>query len=321
MSCTKSDAPINISKSNEVFNCNGKCNLRYNYKASNISAYNKKNYIEINLANKTETVINYSTNTRSSKCQAQGGEFLIDHARIYHPSMHTFNGKRTDAELVILHKNTSGADDLLLCIPITTTSGTQPSASRDLTSIIQYLQKVGNSEGEGGIIPSLNLNFNNFIPKKSFYTYSGSLPFIPCTECVIFIVYDVNEASINLSPETLSIFKEFINSKYFLIKPFTRDLGLAYNSEGATLNNGSLGNDIWIDCQPTGSEGQVLIDETPNNLSTSNIPFIDRFKELITGGYLGYVLGFILVIIVFYIISKILKKLEFFSGGAPDVDN
>ena len=171
------------------------------------------------------------------------------------------------------------------------------------------MKDIGNSSGEGGQIPNLNLNLNSFIPNKPFYTYSGMLPFIPCSDCAIFIVYDVNQASININPETFGILKKIIESKLFTIQKVTTDLGLAYNSEGAQLNTGSLGNDIWIDCKPTGSNGQVLIDETPVDLQTTNISIIDRIKEIFFNPYTFIIIGIIMVLVIFYIIRKVINKI------------
>ena len=45
MSCNKATSPIDIKNNNNILNCSGKCNLKFDYTASHIIATNKKNYI------------------------------------------------------------------------------------------------------------------------------------------------------------------------------------------------------------------------------------------------------------------------------------
>ena len=70
-----------------------------------------------------------------------------------------------------------------------------------------------------------------------------------------------------------------------------------------------MGNDIWIDCKPTGSNGQVLIDETPVDLQTTNISIIDRIKEIFFNPYTFIIIGIIMVLVIFYIIRKVINKI------------
>ena len=47
----------------------------------------------LDLAKQPSTVLNYSTNTRGTSCNSQGGEYIVNEIRIYRPSLHTYNGK------------------------------------------------------------------------------------------------------------------------------------------------------------------------------------------------------------------------------------
>lgn len=312
MSCKKATSPIDIKNNNKVYNCRGKCNLNYHYNKSHIIATNKKNYILLDLAKQSSTVLNYSTNTKNISCNLQGGEYIINEIRIYRPSLHTYNGEHVDAEILIDHKNTMGGNDLILSLPITSKSGTQPNATRQLENIIEFMKKVGNNPGEGGNINDMNFDLNDFIPKKKgFYTYSGTMPFLPCKDCVIFIVWDINDAAINLDIDILKDLKSIINSKSFTIQPFSNNLGLAYNSAGATKKS-SAEDSIWIDCQPTGStiEEEITFGEKKDNNKSNSTNYIHGLKKFFStiekDGII--VLGIILVLIIYYFITVVKKK-------------
>lgn len=308
MSCENISTPINIHNNN-ILSCTGKCKLNYNYKASEIIATNKRQYIVMDLVNKSPTVLNYTTNTQGTKCNVQGGDFILNELRIYYPSIHTYKNKRADAELIIEHKNVMGGNDLLICIPISISSGTQPAAANQLIRIVDFMADAGNRPGKGGIVKGLNLDLNNFIPKKGFYTYSGSLPYPPCSKCVIFIVYDLNEASINLPYETFKKLKSIIYTKKFIIQKYDKTLGLAYNRLGASRKTAS-DDSIWIDCQPTGSDGQLLIRENkdPNE---SNLEYnIKNLFKLMDNKSLNILAGITSVIVTYYIIKYFGKKLD-----------
>lgn len=321
MSCQKSTSPINIFNGNNVLNCRGKCNLNYDYNLTNIISTNRRYFLEIDLANKSNTVVNYSTNTRGTKCNTQGGDYILNQMRIYHPSVHTYNNERANAELIIEHKNIMGGNDLLICIPISTSSGILPQASMQLRQLIDYMSRVGNAPGQGGNIPGLNLNLNNFIPdNKGFFTYSASLPYTPCTNCVIFIVYDLNEVAINIQPDTLKKLKSIIQPKKFPIRPFNSGLGLAYNSAGATRNSGSLGDEIWIDCQPTGSDGQILLNEKKDSNSASvpnSSDVVNDVTNFFKSKWGNILIGILLVLLVYYIVGNIKSKILSQKGGNP----
>ena len=309
MSCNNATIPIDIKNTDEVLNCKGKCNLNYFYNPTYITATNKNDHILLDLAKESSTVLNYSTNTRGTSCNAQGGEYIINNITIYTPSLHTYDGKQADGEILIDHKNSLGGNDLFISIPITTRLGSQSNATKQLTKIIEYMKKVGNNNGEGGNVDNMELNLNDFIPNKGFYTYTGTIPIKSCESCIIFIVWDLNDgAAIHLNSSELKDLKSIINKKNVTIQPFTKDLGLAYNSSGASKTS-TASDSIWIDCQPTGAEGEIIVNE---NKDESRPPISYNIDEYI--GPLKIILGLILVILSYYCFGFIKNKI--FKGGS-----
>lgn len=317
MSCQNSTGPIDITESKNILNCRGKCNLNYNYNSTTVLANNKENYLQIIPNNRSTNVLEFSTNSRSSKCSSMGGSYKLQDIRIYHPSLHTFNGRRSDAELVIYHKNSGGGNDLIICLPISTSSGTQMTATRQLSNILNYAVTVAQTPGSGGTVSGFNLELNDFIPNKGFYTYSASLPFPPCSKCVSYIVYSISEASINISDDLFSRFKKIIKQKKFPIQKFSNTLGLAYNSAGAG-RLGSSDDQIYIDCQPVGSSGQTLIEEKISNApSLGDINIIEEIKKFFNTPFGSVLIGIIIMIIIYFLISKSKSVIFKQSGGSP----
>lgn len=312
MSCIEASSPIDIKQYSDILSCNGKCNLSYNYDTTNITCFNKRNYLLINLVNESSNVITYSTNTNAnSSCNLQGGSYVINRIRIYRPSLHTYDSVHADAELIIEHTNNMGGNDLFICLPISNNSGTQPKASSQLNKIINFMGQVGNNTGEGGQISDLAFNLNDFIPNKGFYTYSATIPYMPCSNCVIFIVWDYNEASININDAKLEILKSLISTKYFTIKQNKIELGLAYNSNGASHSTNSE-DTIYIDCQPTDNNGELITKETvdySDESSISNTISSNPINDYLNSDFIKVIIGILLILIIYIILKKIFTKI------------
>lgn len=315
MSCINSNSPINISNTDNILNCSGKCDFKYNFLLSNIICTNRTNYLSIELSKKDKTMVDYSTNSSSGSCTLEGGKLNVNELRIYTPSLHKYNNVRAEAELIIDLKNTMGGNDILLCIPISNTSGTLPEASTQLNQIIDLMSSIGNTPNQGGNIPGLELNLNQFISNKGFYTYNGTMPYSPCNNCTIFIVYHLDNTSININDTILNKLQNIIQTSNFPIKQVKEEQGLAFNKSGAKRNAGSSDDNIWIDCQPTGQSGKTLV-TTEKNDNYNN--YNDYLKNLFNGNVGKVILGLILVFLFFVIYHsfiKVIKVLQVKAGN------
>lgn len=116
MSCEKSTAPINITdKPNGT--CNLKCKYTFKYKDTNTVLKNKNFYLSL-------------THERSYPSPVKYNEFdyNVDEVRMYSPSLHSYNGTKSDAELIIKHSSINGGL-LFVCIPIVKTEQTNNSTA------------------------------------------------------------------------------------------------------------------------------------------------------------------------------------------------
>ena len=311
MSC-KATGPINIVHTDN--RCFGKCRLNYEFKKTQVIAENKGNYISIKLANKDSIVAEYSSaNTPLCRNGEGSSKLTVNELRIYAPSLHKFgtDQKNTDAELFIILNNSSGGRNLVICLPISTLNGTLPRASSDLTSIISYLGKVGNNEGSGGTVKGLNFDLNGFIPQKGYYSYTGSLPWNACEKCTDFIVYDKNDAVIGLNNLIMSSLLKLVttSSNITIVNTDHEKVGFAYNKRGATRGFGSGSDKIWINCYPTGSDGEILVEESKSGILNNNS--FGMFSGLSQSKYERYkMIGQTILITILIVLA-----LFFFIGG------
>ena len=276
MSC-KPTGPLNIEHNNNTKSCFKKCRFQYDFKKSEVIAKNKGDYISIRLKNKDDVGAKFSS-TNTPNC-SNGGEssLSVQELRVYKGSLHTYGSKRekTDGELIIILSNTSGGREVIVCIPISTTNGNLPTASKQLSNIITYLSKAGNNNGEGGEIKGLNFDLNSFIPvSKGFYNYSASLPWDPCDKCVDYIVYNKKDVLLRLDNFTMRNLNSLLNT-IDTPKPLTDEkskfnAGYSYNQKGAIYTLGDANDKIYINCRPTGSDGKVLIDESKSDVLSNN---------------------------------------------------
>jgi len=289
MSCETATGPIDIIPTNKT--CNLKCFFKYKYYPGVVIAKNNSDYIQLKVLDTDAASVKYSASGSRGTCNKNsiGGDYVIDEIRIYTPSLHTYNNSLADGEIIISHTNITGGTNLLVCIPISNGAGTQGKASNQLNLIVNEMINLGNSSNEGGIIQGLKFDLNNFIPQKGFYSYIATLPYFPCDKCVYYIVFDKSEASVGINNAALEKLQSIIK-KNMVAPPrsistlgyiskvegdptgIKKNLAYAYNKTGpkyATVNN----DEIWIDCQPTGSKDEVIIEESKTNyLSGVDMP-------------------------------------------------
>jgi len=104
---TSQNFSVDISKKNVKGQCDYKCAYSFNYGTSNSIATNQGEYLSLSYENKSTPPVKYNS-----------AEYRVDNVRIYFPSLHTFNGRQTDGELIIEHTPVTTGNKLLVCVPI-----------------------------------------------------------------------------------------------------------------------------------------------------------------------------------------------------------
>ena len=103
MSCPNNEATKLNTKKEE--SCKENCSFNFSYNPnSSCILTNKGEYLDIKTDGKNKVTFNNQ-------------EITLQSTRLYSPSLHTFNNKHTDAELILKHSGANGKN-ILVSVPI-----------------------------------------------------------------------------------------------------------------------------------------------------------------------------------------------------------
>ena len=252
------NAPINISPSKSTV-CGSRCDYTYNYADSSCSATVVNDHI---------LLTSYSQKNPAKFNSIS--DYYVSSIKFYLKSIHTYtdSGVHANGELFIIHKSaTNPNNSLIVCVPIvqSTTTSTDTPASEKLAALILELVKSPKVDF------SNFYNLNDFVGKKSFYTYNAS-SFLDnkCSTNVDYIVFTPTDFSIPISTIVYQLLSTVIKKNSIkVVKTFSlgNEPSLYYNSGGSKL----LGDDnIYIDCQPVDKSDETIeINKDYSNMNTN----------------------------------------------------
>lgn len=256
---TTNNKSINISRENVSGNCDLKCAYNFRYPQTTLIAKNDGVMISVTCDKSNIPSVSYNEQ-----------KYTVDKFIIVSPSLHIFNGSKTKAEILINHSPVSGGNQLVVSVPII--ESTDSSTASNLINDI--IQSISNSTPAKGEITNLNISgftLNSIVPKKPFYSYTGSNRDDPND----YIVYDILDA-IALNNTTLTNLRK-------IIRPFpipTPGDKLFYNQKGP--NQSKMGDGIYISCQPTGaSEEETDVEYTKESSSGDLFSFDKETLKII----------------------------------------
>ena len=246
--CTTATSPINIAMSSIDGPCVLKCDYNYDYGTYTPNMSNKGSYLTLNYSGKSNPV------------KYNDEMYNVTEIRIYQPSLHTYETKRADGELLIIHNGPG--KNLIVSVPFVSGGKTDKGSVQLNTLITEAALRVPNIN-ESVTTSSGNFSLDNFIPdKKGYFSYTGTLPYSPCNGTYSYIVYNIEDA-LNIEASLLTKLKQVITSTNTAVKTNA----FFYNKNGAN----SRGNDdnIYIDCQPVDENGKLLVQEGPGGTNTN----------------------------------------------------
>ena len=246
--CTTATSPINISMSSIDGPCVLKCDYNYDYGTYTPNMSNKGNYLTLNYSGKSNPV------------KYNDEMYNVTQVRIYQPSLHTYETKRADGEILIIHNGPG--KNLIVSVPFVSGGKTDKGSVQLNTLITEAALRVPNVN-ESVTTSSGNFSLDNFIPdKKGYFSYTGTLPYSPCNGTYSYIVYNIEDA-LNIEASLLTKLKQVITTTNTQVKTNA----FFYNKNGAN----SRGNDdnIYIDCQPVDENGKLLVQEGPDGVNTN----------------------------------------------------
>jgi carbonic anhydrase len=308
MSCPNATAPVDITN-NSALNCDLKCNYNFNYPLTNVlTVSNRGEYLSIRV-DKSDTI----------PVTFNADNYEIKDIRIYTPSLHTYGGSHADAEIIISHTNTSGGNNLLVCIPIIIGASSADTSSL-FDSILSDVAKNANSVGNYTVVNSATFTLNKFIPMKPFYSYNGTLPYSPCNSSYNYVVFSKDESNVYMSQSAFNVLKKVIYANKYSTTTNNKK-GLFYNQKGpSTINNKNKDGDIYIECLPTGSSGESLV-PVPSASQTLSLSFsMLNGNTIFNNLFFKIFIGILVIYIIMTFGNMILNKISATQSGGGAVN-
>jgi len=244
--CDKFTAPIDLNPTKDTEICDLMCEYDFNYNNSNTVVFNRGDFLSIAYDRPSKAPVRF-----------KGTNYFVKQVLLCQPSLHTFKGKHADGELIIIHTGEQGQNDLVVCIPIVS-KNTVSKTAIDLEIIIDQVSSHAPNIGDSVHINTLSLNLNNFVPKKPYFFYVGTFQFNNCSKINDIIVFDyLSDAYITMSQNVYDTFTNILSEQSYKTNSQNRDF--FYNKVGPVSETK---DEIYIDCQPTGDDGEVIISTT-----------------------------------------------------------
>jgi carbonic anhydrase len=297
MSCT---APLNIVRNLQTEKlCKLKCSYQFKYPPTNLQIRNGGHYLYFQPDEVAVPPVVYNDQNYNSH-----GFVIVQ------PSLHKFNGKHAQAELIIMHENATGTKQLMVCIPMKSSSTTTDTSAVFFDMIIDEIKRTAPSDGMNTKFTNSTFTLNKFIPMAPYFSYKGTNLFdSKCSKKstvseLDYIVFHADNA-ITMGTSAFNSLKIVIpNTQYFgtAIEENKNPSGIFYNPSGPISQ--TQGGDIYIDCQPTGDDGEVLV---PVRQETSGVLDSGIFKTLLNNGLMQIIIGIIVMISLWLLMIKVLK--------------
>lgn len=303
---------INIKHEN-LHNCIKKCEFNYNYEYTFLKYEKKGNYLSYKFVDNNKSTIKLG-NTN----------YIPDEMVVYTPSLHKYNGDSVIGEILIYHINTSSyaSKPLIVCIPLQKINSTN-KCSQALNNIIYHPLKKNIQKTQ---INNITFSINDILKeKKSYYYYEGKIgKWERNTNGANLVVFTSTRGSYSASIDenTYKELQKISNNNEGGIKHnFTNrenEKELFYNSKGSKQSIDPNNDGIYIDCRPTGEDGNVLIPiDKSIGEDSINIPFADTILDNSTINtillyktlFLQFLFGAIIMGILLYGVIYLLNKL------------
>jgi len=226
--------------------------------------------------------------------------YNVREINIYAPSIHMYNGSSADAEMLIIHDG--AGKKLIVSIPLVQSNSTTKSAKILDDIITNFSSTVDKTKtNDSQLINVQNYNMENFIPNSPYYFYMGGAPFSPCDGQYSFVVFDKTKSPVTIGSNTLTTLTGLIQPSG--ITAVSRS-DYYYNSSGPNVKPGSGNQDeIYIECNPTGEDGEILYQTPP--MSSVNLGALS-IDNLMHNPYLNVAIGVGLSYMALKIVGKIL---------------
>ena len=290
MSCQTGTAPINITTKPKS-TCDRLCKFNYQYSDSSCNVNNMEQYLKIDYDDSKGPSIIYNSISMN-----------VDEIRMYRPSLHKYNGNQADSEIIIKHSG--NGNNLLVCVPIMISASKTDASQLFETILSNVLTKAPNS-GESTTINVKNFNLNSIVPEASFNSYSGTLPYLPCTGKYNYVVFDIKDGC-KITPDSFNDLSKLISKQTYTIK--TNDFFFNKTGSKEGLSTTGLGDGYYLECNPVDTEGTLLFSENKDSLDSTSggggVTVYKSKKTIINSEVLIIFVGGVLVALIISLVIK-----------------
>ena len=299
MSCNNATAPIDLTKNTDNI-CNLKCSYSFKYTPTSLQIMNKGKYLSFKTDETTTPPVIFNDQ-----------KYNVQEVRLYCKSLHTYAGQQADAEMVIVHTDIKSINSLLVCIPIMQSSTTTAESAEQFDYILAEVGRTANSNGGETVYNSQTMTLGKFIPMKPYYSYTGTLPWTPCNGTYDYVVFQKSDA-ITISPQAYSALLSVIPAPNN-ITTNSNPRGVYYNPNGPVPPN--VG-EIYIDCQPTGDDGEILV---PARVDTSGVLDNELLRRIFNFTIIKLFIGMVVMLVIWKLSSKIINGIASHSAKMASV--
>lgn len=240
MSCKNSTAPINVVHST-LAKCDMKCKLVVLGTPCTWEVMRSPTYLQFRPSRPTTATYAVYNDVK----------YALRSASMYSPSLHTWEGTRSRAELII-EMDPSESDGLPLSVCVAMVPGT--GAEFSLESLVSSAaDAIENASATPASAPAFNIMTT--IPDSHYVAYSGVVPWNGCKQGNV-IVFPLDRA-IQLNGGPMSAVSQRLQAAEYPMHMAGPNAALStsYPDRSQTV----AGSEIYIDCRPTEEEGEALV--------------------------------------------------------------
>jgi carbonic anhydrase len=293
-------APLNIVQNlqtNKI--CKLKCAYQFTYPTTTLQIVNGGNHLLLTTDETANPPVNYNDLN-----------YNVQYVGLVQPSVHQYNSSKADAELIIIHTTVSG-NPLYVCIPIKNSSTSTSASVNFFDMIMSTVAQTASALGGRTIFTNSTFSLNRFVPMTPYFAYTGTNMFSAACRSksskIDYLVYHLDNA-ITMSPQAFATLKRVIPDRQTFNEAMSEDKnsgGLFYNPNGPTPANQP---DIYIDCQPTGDDGEVLVAAKKDTSSFLDNKLIKDImgSDILSSG-IKLIIGLILMVLLWKVIMKVVQ--------------
>ncbi len=270
--------------------CKQKCNLSFSYMPTSLQATKQDNYGYIEFKPSDPNI--------SVAVQYKSKNYVPISFMVFNTPIHNFytTANKPVGELIISHTKDGSSEKLYICIPIQEIQDHHNSGKLGF-----ILNETINMQPTTHQINLSNFKFSDFIPKKTYYNYTGT-PLSPiqdgegglCGTRSEYVVFSVVDSALYLTKDEVTSLQNLKENR--IVKYNNNKISLSDTAPGLLS-----GDDIWIDCTPVGQSGSEYV---PISDAAGGVDFL---KNISIGSLLSMLTPYVSVIIGILIMLGIWK--------------